>query len=473
MNTPTTSNVPAKPAGIQLRSVLFLLLFISVLVSAMALTIAGQVSSRYEGMIDAMNSLNTARDAIDTLGNTSDYLTEQVRQYVVTEDASYLQAYFTELNDTKRREEAVDTLLKQFSQTQAYDALSRALDDSNTLASQECYAMALLLEHNGQDVSGIPQLKETVLTAQDLRLDKSEAAKKAYDLVFGETYTNFKSKIQDEVLEATSCVKEIVNAREESSMDLLSQALFLQRIITFLMLFLILFLCIFIYLSVVRRLSSYVACLQSGSKLPLKGMVEFRYLAATYNDLYERNLHNRDKLIYTAEHDALTDVLNRTVLASLKTDLSRYGGSVTLIVLDIDLFKQINDSRGHETGDQVLITVARVLKRSFRDKDFILRYGGDEFLIFLLDLDSGLDATLKSKYDLIMKQIAREQELNPALSDLTISLSAGYSYSLSGYAERLFGEADAALYEVKRGGRGRIAGYSPDLNITKNEPQNP
>lgn len=96
-----------------------------------------------------------------------------------------------------------------------------------------------------------------------------------------------------------------------------------------------------------------------------------------------------EKLAYEARHDALTGVLNRHALLELiegeETRAIRYGHPVGLLMIDVDRLKMINDQFGHPTGDIVLKEVAGVLKSSLRSSDFVIRYGGDEFLVVLTE----------------------------------------------------------------------------------------
>ena len=89
-------------------------------------------------------------------------------------------------------------------------------------------------------------------------------------------------------------------------------------------------------------------------------------------------------LIYISEHDVLTGVLNRYGLKKRIAELFNPEGEGYLCVVDIDNFKTINDTYGHETGDKVLIKIVEVLKKVFRDDDCICRIGGDEFVVFMV-----------------------------------------------------------------------------------------
>ena len=105
---------------------------------------------------------------------------------------------------------------------------------------------------------------------------------------------------------------------------------------------------------------------------------------ATHEDITERRRAEAE-INHLARHDALTALANRpeinAKLAEASKRLKRYGGSFTVMMLDLDRFKAVNDTLGHPAGDQLLVEVARRLKSSVRETDVLARLGGDEFAI--------------------------------------------------------------------------------------------
>jgi len=169
----------------------------------------------------------------------------------------------------------------------------------------------------------------------------------------------------------------------------------------------------------------------------------------------------RNALLYRAAlHcafiDSLTGVKNRTAFDSNFTrdiEFSRRKESdLSLIVLDIDLFKRVNDRYGHIVGDEVLRQVAQSVEKTIRSSDALYRYGGEEFAIVL----NGTDET---GAHLLAERIRQNVEkLNIAsLKDVQITLSLGLaSLRDNESATQLFERADAALYQAKRQGRNRV-----------------
>ena len=154
-----------------------------------------------------------------------------------------------------------------------------------------------------------------------------------------------------------------------------------------------------------------------------------------------------------ADTDALTGVSNRRTFESvLEREISRAGRSgeqVTLVMFDIDHFKSINDTHGHQMGDEVLKKVAATLMDGCRDFDVPARYGGEEFAMIL--------PSCSSKESLVVAERLR-RAIGEADNPVPITASAGVATfpTHAGDPERLIAAADEALYESKRAGRDRV-----------------
>jgi two-component system, cell cycle response regulator len=154
-----------------------------------------------------------------------------------------------------------------------------------------------------------------------------------------------------------------------------------------------------------------------------------------------------------ADTDALTGISNRRTFETyLEREVSRAGRNgeqVTLVMFDIDHFKSINDTHGHQTGDEVLKKVAATLANGCRDFDVPARYGGEEFAIVL--------PSCSAKESLVVAERLR-RSIGEAENPVAITASAGVATFPTHAAdpERLIAAADEALYESKRAGRDRV-----------------
>ncbi len=159
-----------------------------------------------------------------------------------------------------------------------------------------------------------------------------------------------------------------------------------------------------------------------------------------------------------ATTDVLTGTLTRqTTLARLEDEVERaerYRRDLSIVLLDLDHFKQLNDSYGHVAGDMVLREVAGRLRASVRTVDVVGRYGGEEFMIVLPETDVDAAATLAEK----LRRVVQSQPAS--IGDghaIELTISAGVAGAVAGRSiDRLIGDADAALYTAKALGRDKV-----------------
>ena len=154
--------------------------------------------------------------------------------------------------------------------------------------------------------------------------------------------------------------------------------------------------------------------------------------------------------------DGLTSCFNRSAgIKRIDEHLIASSGTDALLLLDLDNFKDINDTFGHMMGDEVLKHFAETLKKSVRTSDLVVRIGGDEFIVLLKDAGSRENVTNCVKK--IVKRIMTEHY--GANDDLDVEASIGVAVSPDdgGSFEELYEKADEALYRVKRGGKNGYA----------------
>jgi diguanylate cyclase (GGDEF)-like protein len=179
-----------------------------------------------------------------------------------------------------------------------------------------------------------------------------------------------------------------------------------------------------------------------------------------------------DRIHFMANHDALTGLPNRTLLKDRLTQAvlyaKRYDRWATVVFLDLDNFKYVNDSLGHTMGDELLKIVAERMVSCVRATDTVVRLGGDEFVILFFDQPKSADiisATLQKIRATIAEPIRVEGH------DLTVTCSMGLAnYPNDGTdADALLANADAAMYRAKEMGRDNFQFYTPELNTKVHE----
>jgi diguanylate cyclase (GGDEF)-like protein len=186
----------------------------------------------------------------------------------------------------------------------------------------------------------------------------------------------------------------------------------------------------------------------------------------------ETKLVHAQRVEYLAYHDGLTGLPNRSMFSKLLaqsiSEAGRYERRLAVAFLDLDRFKQINDTLGHEAGDQLLREVATRLKASVRDSDTVARLGGDEFVVLLPDLHEGKYAA-RVVAQKILSVIARPFTLIG--QEFRVTASIGISaYPQDGLDEQtLTKHADIAMYQAKSEGKNNFQFYSEKLNANSLE----
>ncbi|MCX6564177.1 MAG: diguanylate cyclase [Candidatus Aminicenantes bacterium] len=179
-------------------------------------------------------------------------------------------------------------------------------------------------------------------------------------------------------------------------------------------------------------------------------------------DLEDKLLQTHALLTELATKDGLTKLWNRTfIMKFLDEELvraRRTSSPLSLIMLDLDSFKKINDERGHQTGDKVLIRIAENLTKSVRPYDKIGRYGGDEFIIVLPNCDLGSAGLIAER----LRRACAAEQIRANGKAIKVTFSAGCASSdrlVQPTGDRLIQASDKALYRAKAAGRNRVSSF--------------
>jgi diguanylate cyclase (GGDEF)-like protein/PAS domain S-box-containing protein len=199
-----------------------------------------------------------------------------------------------------------------------------------------------------------------------------------------------------------------------------------------------------------------------------QGEIDFHI--ASFADLSEQKA-TEEKIRHVAHHDALTGLPNRLHLQiSLEQALAaahRENAEVALMFIDLDRFKIINDTLGHNIGDGLLVEVARRLKESVRDSDLVARLGGDEFVVALSGHDTANTAAHVAEKILVHLSQPYQIEGNTLHSTPSVGICL-YPHDGAGI-ETLMKNADTAMYHAKSMGRNNFQFFSPEMNQATND----
>jgi diguanylate cyclase (GGDEF)-like protein len=197
----------------------------------------------------------------------------------------------------------------------------------------------------------------------------------------------------------------------------------------------------------------------------LQLMEEYRHLLRSFNrverisDGYQKSLmETNESLNQAARRDSLTGLSNRRCMMDQLSEetkrAKRYGHSVSAVLIDIDNFKNVNDTYGHGAGDKVLVSTAHIIRDSIRETDTAARWGGEEFLICLphTDLHSAVTAAEK------IRSAVEENYVSAEGKRISVTISAGVAQHRETIpVDDLIRSADDALYKAKAKGRNCVS----------------
>jgi diguanylate cyclase (GGDEF)-like protein len=200
----------------------------------------------------------------------------------------------------------------------------------------------------------------------------------------------------------------------------------------------------------------------------LSARIEVQLRNKRHRDALRSLRHERDHLRHKASVDPLTQVLNRGALEeALQTELGR-GGPFAVMFVDLDHFKKINDTYGHEAGDNVLRALGSHLKRTIRSNDIAGRYGGEEFVVGLAGCDQSIAPKIAERHREWIEKLSFPKEGHPSSITASIGLAVFNPDVPDSSLSELLKRADAAVYQAKRGGRNRVV-FAPPLRRSVQE----
>ena len=236
-------------------------------------------------------------------------------------------------------------------------------------------------------------------------------------------------------------------------MKLKEQVLF-EHVMTIVLIVVTLAIVIITRILVFKPLYGCVKRIRKDSIIPLIGAYEIRFLAKNYNLMYYTTKENENQLNYDANHDKLTGLFNRRGYEFFLKNIDME--TCALMIIDLDKFKGINDTYGHDIGDKIIKKAAKLIFNSFRSQDYVCRIGGDEFAVIMTRADASMKDLIKRKVDMINEKMASTEgeDVPPA------SCSVGVAFGQENITvSEVFKRADEALYNAKENGRNGIAFY--------------
>jgi diguanylate cyclase (GGDEF)-like protein len=450
-------SVNHEKTGLPLGKLNYIMAAITLVISAMLIYATYRTSSGYERVSAATENYISWEQSASSIQDATDYLTEQARNFVMTGERKYLQNYFLEVNVTRRRESAM-AKLKNVSSSESYGKLEDAMRQSQAQMSLEWYAMRLTISAYGYNPSDFPvELQSTTLLSKDAKLSRSEKQQRAQQMVLDSTYLEKKAAIDEDLRAFLTGLEESTRSQQESASDEMRGLLETQRLLVFALIMIFIIVIMMNSFLIINPLMKGILHIRTEQPIPISGSYEFQYLAKTYNLMFVANQKKATALAYEASHDKLTGLFNRVEYDELIKSQDMMGSA--LLLIDVDKFKSVNDTYGHDMGDRVLVRISKVLRESFRSDDMICRIGGDEFATIMVNCGPQFTDLIRGKIERINKKLQNPTDDLPPIS-LSVGVAFGAEQNGTG---NIVKDADLALYQVKEHGRCDVAFFTPAL----------
>ena len=436
--------------AIRIRTIHTIIIVVGTILSLLLFKTTEEISRTYADLERATDRYVVCEAAAIDLKDASNYLTAQIRMFAVRHDAQFMDNYLEEMQVSRRRENALETLGSNLEALDASRYLEAALMYSNKLVEREYYVMKLISTAENIPLSdNASAVRAVELQPGDTMLSREEQLQKALEMVTDDYYHERKEYIDENVQLCIDALTSANRTEEERAGDALEKLFVQQRFLSLALLALVVVLIATNSTLIMAPLSRFVSFIANHQPLPLKGADELQYLAKAYNRMYEENARKSAELRYQAEHDPLTGLFNRGAFEKLREE---HTADIALLIIDVDHFKGFNDTYGHEVGDRVLIKVATLLNSTFRFSDYPCRIGGDEFAVILTNVTSSV-ANLKG---VVLDKVNRVreglQDTSDGLPPVTLSIGIAFNDRTGGSGD-IFKRADAALYRVKERGK--------------------
>ncbi|MCR5627227.1 MAG: GGDEF domain-containing protein [Lachnospiraceae bacterium] len=182
----------------------------------------------------------------------------------------------------------------------------------------------------------------------------------------------------------------------------------------------------------------------------LVALINMMYVSFLYLEGQERN---RAALQYSIDHDPLTGLYNRRFFYAHVNDYESYKGKYAIAMMDIDNFKSINDNYGHKLGDAALVSMADILKASLNETDIAVRWGGEEFIVFMPDTDENI--AFESLSAILEKIRNNVTTLDDKKVSFTVTIGLAVKSKIADF-EKAINDADRRLYRGKNNGKNKI-----------------
>ncbi len=440
--------------GVSLKDINFVFLLLAVLISGVLFWSMTRTSRLYNENQETTLKILSLKENANDLQVASDYLTEQMRCFAVTGEIQYLENYFREANETKRREKALDALEKEYPDSEAIRNLKIAMTESVDLMNREYYAARLTFKAYNIPVDSAPaEIRDIEIESEDEKLKGDSLKVRASELLFDATYRQKKESISTYMKNCLNQLSGEMNKEQAEKAAQMKKQVLGEHVLTILLIAIMIGIVLLTFVLIIHPLQKCVELIREEKSIPPKGAYEIQFLAKTYNLMYNMNLANIDKLTFEATHDQLTGLYNKRGYEFLAQSIDIK--TTTLLRIDVDNCKKITEELGRDSFEKILKKTAEVLSKNVRAHDYVFRLEGDEFAILMLHVDSDREELIRNKVRIINEKLKAADDVLPGYT-----ASVGSVFGSDGVtAEEMFRRAEEALNIAKKKGNGSIFFY--------------
>lgn len=443
--------------SVGLRSIIFAIVHLSIILFAMMFIHSIMLTRTYSQISSYDAKLLQCTTAVQELDRAAMLMSQRTYRYIQHQEREDMERFSREASYNLQPK--LQSLQEQSRSQAAAAALSAAVEQLDFMLQRDAYAIRLVAAACGEKPEQLPRAIFAVsLTGADAALSPAEMVDKARDLLsqpdYMQAYRAFCEGLDEYQRLVVGDLEAVVEEKENRAQQHIGH-----QFASMLMLVLLYtFTCEAAMRGILHPLEHCISSIRRGEPFRVEGVRELRDMARSYNEAYSRNIENQEKLRHRAERDPMTGLLNQGNFGVLRQRLQHCREKLCLLVIDVDYFKHINDVFGHEIGNHALTKIASTLVSHVRPGDYVIRYGGDEFVVVMLNMAREQAPQLAETIAQINSFLQQPDDGLPP-----VSLSVGASFSETGFHDLLFQQADQAMYDVKRKGRCGFAVYQePD-----------
>ena len=287
----------ANNTGISIKRTTLVITAVALLISVLLILATFDTNARYSEVHATTDRYIQWQKDASALQAGSDYLTEQARGFAETGDRVYLDNYFTEAEETRRRDHAVARIHDYVGDAPAYRALAAAMEESLALMDREYYSMRLKIDACAYDVDDYPEaLRKVTLSETDAALSPEEKNALARSKVFDLDYRGKKEAISAAVQECLASLEANFEGQRTQTAERLNRLLLIQRILIAFSIAITVLTLVLILQVIVRPLNRSVHSIREEKQFPVRGAKELQFVAETYNTMYENSQEQKQSM---------------------------------------------------------------------------------------------------------------------------------------------------------------------------------